>query len=126
MHSISDESSSSADTWYRPDHLSGPQGRMTRGERLDRYFHCTPAGPSDEASTWQLQGCASTAEEEMVEQGCGEGTVNSGWHAYWPDANDEAETISTAAASSRLAHLREVESRDQDWYYEYRDLNNGP
>lgn len=116
---ISGESSSN-DVWYRPD-LSGPPGRLRRGERMDRYFHSTPAEPYDEPMAWKLQGCASTAEEEMLEQGYGEGVVNNGWHRYWANANGEAEIISTAAASSRLEHLGEVESRNQDWYYGYHN-----
>ena len=73
IHSGSDDAlisgeSSSEDVWYRPD-LSGPPGRLRRPERMARYFHRTPAEPYDEPMAWQIQGCASTAEEEMLEQG---------------------------------------------------------
>ena len=60
----------------------------------------------------------------MLEQGYGEGVVNNRRHRYWTDANGEEDASSPAAASSRLEHLGEVESRDQDWHYEYHDSDD--
>ncbi len=105
------------DRTNRPD-LSGPLGRLRRRDRMARYFHGTPVEPYGEPMAWQLQGCASTAEQEMLEQGYGESVSNDRWHNYWDSPNGDAETFGSDSARSRLEHLGEVESRNQSWYHD--------
>ena len=95
-------------------------GSLSHDDRMEMYFKPQPDEPYEEPLAWQMHGCASAAEEEMLMQGYGEGEAASLWQGHWHHTqHDDYESLSVSSAERMLEHLGPLESQVQDDYYDF-------